>query len=354
MNKQNPITEKKCIKLKQLLIDSKYTLFEKEASKLEFNELIYFSNYVYENYNNKKDFYENYYAVKLLGEMTYLITTKSVTINIDKNELNKFKKLIFKGLANASEKAFNFGYYNDAERYALAIINYHNVNNDDYLSFLSTLAHCANYQNNPKKELYYCEQMLKIGADNHNVLVNYSYALIRNKKYSEARIELEKCLTLGYKDFNVYNQLARVCIYGFKDFNKAFSYLENIFDMLNEENNLTNRNKFVFFNNYLSTAGLSGDKKLLHQIKDFKNNIQNTSGWYHLAEIYELMNKGVYELNNNNLGNAQKYFKEINDKKREGKAIQVAEFLSRTCTILEEYKKIKKLSDIKVLFEFIK
>ena len=94
-----------------------------------------------------------------------MITTKKlITINLGKSELNKFRELIFRGLASATEKSFQLGYYNDAEKYALSIINFHEIDNDIYLSFLSTLAHCAHYQNDVIKELSYCQKMLDINS----------------------------------------------------------------------------------------------------------------------------------------------------------------------------------------------
>lgn len=350
------MNEEKYIKLRQLLIDGKYNLFENDLSKLEFDELIEFSHYAYEKYDNKKDFLENYYGIKLFGETTYLITTKNlITINISESELTKLRELIFRGLASATEKSFQLGYYNDAEKYALSIINFHKIDNDAYLSFLSTLAHCAHYQNDVIKELSYCQKMLEIDDKDPRILVNYSYALMRNKKYPEAKIELEKCLDLGYKDFQVYNQLVTICVYGFKDFKKAFSYIENISDISDRGNNLNDRNKSLFLNNSLAIAGLSGDENLLTYIIDFKNKIKNISlDWFELAVIYELMNKGIFELNNTNLVDAQKYFLEIKQMKKETKTIQLAEFLNNICIILKEYTTIKQLDDIKILFEFIK
>ncbi|OHE09663.1 MAG: hypothetical protein A2513_10095 [Sulfurimonas sp. RIFOXYD12_FULL_33_39] len=348
------MNEEKYIKLKQLLIDGKYNLFENDLSKLEFDELIEFSHCAYENYDNKKDFLENYYGIKLLGEITYLITTKKlITINLGKSELNKFRELIFRGLASATEKSFQLGYYNDAEKYALSIINFHEIDNDIYLSFLSTLAHCAHYQNDVIKELSYCQKMLDINSKDPRILVNYSYALMRNKKYTEAKIELEKCLKLGYKDFFVYNQLLNVCVYGDKDFNKAFSYIENIFEISNGGMDLNDRNKSIIFNNLLAVVGLSGDENLLTHIYDFKHKTISLD-WYELAEIYEFMNQGIFELNNTNYIQAQKYFLQIEQKNREGKAIQLAQFLNKICIILKEYTTIKKLDDIKTLFKYIK
>lgn len=348
--------KEKYIKLRQLLIDGKYNLFENYLSKLEFDELIEFSHYAYENHNNKKDFLENYYGIKLFGEMIYLITTKNlIAISIDKSELSKFRELLFRGLASATEKSFQLGYYNDAEKYALSIINFHEIDNNTYLSFLSTLAHCAHYQNNVINELSYCKQMLELDSNDPRILVNYSYALMRNKKYQEAKIELEKCLDLGYEEFQVYNQLVNICIYGFRDFTKAFSYIENIFDMADRGYTLNDRNKFILLNNSLAVAGLSGDENLLAYIIDFKNHINNTfSESYQLAEIYELMNKGINKLNNTNLNDAQKYFLEIIQKKKECKAIELTEFLNKICIILKEYTNIRKLDDIKTLFEYIK
>lgn len=350
------MNEEKYIKLRQLLIDGEYDLFEDNLSKLEFDELIEFSHYAYENYGNKKDFLENYYGIKLLGEMTYLITTKKlITINLGNSDLAKFKEFIFRGLACATEKSFQLGYYNDAEKYALSIINFHEINDVDYLSFLSTLAHCAHYQKDVTKELSYCKKMLEIDSNDPRILINYSYALMRNKKYQEAKLELEKCLDLGYNDFFVYNQLLNICVYGDKDFKKAFSYIENIFEISNSGMDLNDRNKFLIFNNLLAVAGLSGDKNLLTHIYDFKNKIKNISSkWYDLAEIYEFMNQGIFELNNTNYIQAQKYFLQIEQKNKEGKAIELAAFLNKICMILKEYTNIKKLNDIKTLFEYIK
>lgn len=350
------MNEEKYIKLRQLLIDGKYNLFENDLSKLEFDELIEFSHYAYEKYDNKKDFLENYYGIKLFGEMTYLITTKKlIAINLSKSELTKLRELIFRGLASATEKSFQLGYYNDAEKYALSIINFHKIDNDAYLSFLSTLAHCAHYQNDVIKELSYCQKMLEIDDKDPKILINYSYALMQNKKYFEAKIELEKCLKSGYNDFFVYNQLLNICVYGDKDFNKAFSYIENIFEISNGGMDLNDRNKSIIFNNLLAVAGLSGDENLLAHIYDFKNKIKNISSeWYELAEIYEFMNQGIFELNNTNYIQAQKYFLQIEQKNTEGKTIQLAQFLNEICMILKEYTTIKKLDDIKTLFEYIK
>ena len=223
------------------------------------------------------------------------------------------------------------------------------------MSFLSTLAICANYQNDVKKELLYCERMLTVDIKNPKILTNYAFALMRDKQYSKAKINLEECLNLGYKDFTVYNQLVSVCVYGFKDFNQAFSYIENIFDIYNGGQDLNDRNTFLLYNNYLSVAGLSGDKKLLDEIIEFKDSVKNIStDWYEKAEINEQINRGVFELNNNNLIEAEKYFTNIIQKKKEGRAIELVIFLNEICKVLQEYTKVQNLSDVQILYDFVK
>ena len=86
--------------IRQLLIDGKYDLFEEELSKLEFEELIKFSYNKYESSNKKEKFSEDYYGVKILGEMMYLITTKNlVVLSKSDFDIEEFKKMILSGLA---------------------------------------------------------------------------------------------------------------------------------------------------------------------------------------------------------------------------------------------------------------
>lgn len=360
MNQPIIILEKKYIHLKQLLIDGQIELFEIETAQLQFDELLEFSYYAFKSYSGQ-NFLEDYYGVKILGELTYLTTIQDIIVLNPKSfEEEKFRELIFKGLASAAHKSLDLGYFKDAEKYGCQVIKYPKIDNETLLTFLSNLAICANKNDDVQKELFYCEEMLKISDKDPKIFVNYAYALMRNKKYDKSKIFLEKCLSLDYKEFQVYNQLAVVTIYGYKDYETAFSYIEQIFNMSDKGKKLNDRNRYLMFSNSLTICGLSGKKKLLEYIVDFKNSTKaipdkNVSHqWNELAEICELMNKGIFELEKGHFSNAQRNFTEINEYNWKGQMFQLAEFLNKICSIIQDHERIKNIEDVELLLDYVR
>jgi len=348
----NKNIKKKYQNLKQLLIDGKSDIFENKIAQLQFDELFNFYEYIYNQ--DREAFAKNYYGIKILGELAFIISVRNLIV-LDKSlNISKLKKFMLGALQNSTKKLCELKYYYESEKYALTILKYYDVSDRDELTTLSILAECAHFQNDVNKELLYCEGMLEIDAEDPRILTNYAYGLMRNKRFEEAKINLKKCLNLGYKEFQVYNQLVNVYIYGFRDFNKAFSYIETIFDTIDVKNSLNARNKFLLYNNFLSTVGLSGDIELLPNIVDFKDSIQDKSNdFYILAENYELMNRGIYELNKKNLQEAQKYFTEIENNSSQSVVVNLSTFFKNISLILQAYEKIQKLEDIGSLLTFI-
>jgi len=330
MNQPLIIFEKRYFHLKQLLIDGKIELFENEISQLEFDEFLEFSNYAFKSYSGQ-NFFEDYYGVKIIGELTYLLSTRDIIVLNPKSfEVEKFWELIFRGLANAAQKSLELGHFKDAERYGRQVIKHPKIDNKTLLTFLSKLAICANANDDVKGELFYCEEMLKINNKDPKILTNYAYALMRDKQYNRSKMLLEECLNLDYKEFPVYNQLAVVTMYGFKDYETACSYIEQIYNISDKGAKLNERNRFLMYSNYLTISGVSGSKKLLDQIVDLKNSAgilsdKNASnGWRELAEICELMNKGIFDLEKGHFSSAQRYFSKINEYGWNGSMCQLA------------------------------
>lgn len=338
--------------LKQLLIDGENDMFENEIAQLKFDELVSFYGYIYNQ--DREAFEKNYYGIKILGELGFILSVRNLVV-LDKSfNIGELRKFMLSALQHATKKLCELKYYNDSEKYALTILKYYEISDRDKLTTLSILAECAHFQKDANKELLYCEGMLEIDAQDPRILTNYAYGLMRNKRYDKAKINLEKCLELGYKNFQVYNQLITVFIYGYKDFNKAFSFIEIIFDITDSGNNLNDRNQFLLYNNFLSTIGLSGNVELLPYIKIFKEKIQDKlCDFYILAENYELMNRGIHELNKKNLREAQKYFIEIGNKPLKHIVVDLSIFFKNITLVLQEYEKVKKLEDIESLLKFI-
>lgn len=154
MKDQTIILERKYIQLKQCLVDGKIELFEKEIAKLQFDELMEFSNYAYANYKGN-DFLEDYYGIKVLGELTYLISTREILVlNPEKFEQDKFWDLVYIGLVSAAHHASDLGYYQDAEKYGLQVIKNPKLDKSILLSILSILATCANKKMILKKNYF--------------------------------------------------------------------------------------------------------------------------------------------------------------------------------------------------------
>jgi hypothetical protein len=73
---------------------------------LQFDELIEFSYYAYCSYKGI-DFIQDYYGIKVIGELTYLSTLRDIIVfNSASFDENQFWEMIFKGLAFACDKAF--------------------------------------------------------------------------------------------------------------------------------------------------------------------------------------------------------------------------------------------------------
>ena len=359
MNKKSTQTEKKYFDLKQLLVDGKIDLFEIEVSKLQLDELFEFSYSAYKNYE-EKGFIDDYYGIKILGEFTYLVSAKPLIIlSPNKFDKEEFGEMIFKGLGYAAHKSFDLGYYQDAEKYAIQVIKYPDISKSDNLSFLSNLAICAHNKGDVQKELFYCEKMLEVDEHNPKIYVNYAYALMQNKQYEKSKLYLEKCFDLNYKEFPVYNQLAVVYLYGYRDFEAAYSNLEQIYNLSNQGSNLNDRNRYLLFHNSLTISGISGNEKLLKHIIDFKNSInaindQKVSNqWGELAEICETVNIGIFELENGQFNKAQQCFSKIKKYKWKGQIVHLAEFLNEICFVIQEHEKIQQISDVELLLNYV-
>lgn len=361
MNSPEIILAEKYIQLKQLLVDGKTDQFELEIDQLNPNELFEFIFFARETY--KGDFETDYYGIKILGEFAFQFSTKNALRllpdktfqNLDEN----FFRIIFQTLAYAAHKTFDLKYYSDTEKFLTSAVNYRFVSVEDKISFLSTLATCYNFLNLPEKELECCKKLMEIDNDNPKIIVNYAYALMRNKLYNQSKFYLEQCIKFGYEDFSVYNQLCTVTMYSSKNFEESFSYLEKIFEYSDGGKNLTDRNRYILFSNSLTVSGISGSKKLLEHIKEFQKFAKKipdkdaSKQWYELAEICESLNNGISELDNGNYLIAQNFFTNINKTSRKGEIIQLSNFLSKVCLILRDNEKIRDASDVKNLLAFV-
>lgn len=359
MDNLSLILDKKYIQLKQILIDGQGDKFEEEISKFQFDELLEFAYYAFKTYKGN-DFTKDYFGIKILGELTYLCSTRELLVfNSSNFEEDKFWDLIFRGLGHASQTALNLGYYRDSERYGLQVINYPKIDTSDLTHFLSNLAICAHKMNNRAGELDYCERMMKVDDKNPKIWVNYAYALMRNKLYEKSKLYLEKCLDFGYEQFPVYNQLAVVTMYGYKDYEKAYSYLEKILKDSNSGKNLNERNRFVLFSNLLSVGGLSGNEKILENIIEFKKLSRGipdkiaSEQWFELSQICEGLNKGIYALDKGDILKALGQFQEIEKFKWKGGVMQLVKFLKNICLIIKESKGVKNASDLEAIINFI-
>ena len=215
---------------------------------------------------------------------------------------------------------------------------------------------CAHHKNDPKSELHYCELMLEVNDKDTAILTNYSYALIKNKMYAKSISIMEHCLLLGGENFEIYNQLGNATLYGNRDYKKAIFYLTKIFESNFE---LNERRVFLLFHNSLLISALSGDKELLDNMTEIKAVIQEIDSdeflfpWNNLINSCEKLNKAVLELNNGNYDSAQKELCELVEFKEHLGIKRQATFLNDICKIINENSKLKKITDIKLLLDFI-
>ncbi len=348
------ILKQRYIQLNQLLIDEKIDSFEQEIFKSQPIELFEFLLYCQKCFQDD-DFFNNYFGIKLLGEITYLLSIQNLMVTNPKNfDEVGFRDKIFKGLAYATQKAFDYGYYKDAEKYALRVIEYPRIEKNAAIAFLSKLAIIANYYNEHEKELKYCEEMMKLDGEETNVILNYTYSLYRNKQYEKAKIYLEKCNDETENYFQKYNQLVLITLYGWQDYKKAFKYIEKIGELSKGGVNLNERNRYLYLHNLLIVCALSGSKELLGYILDFKKNAKEISNkhksnnWDEILLISKLTNKGIFELSEGNFIKAREYFNEIlnfsldslDDEMGSETMIQLAKFLQNICSIIDENQKL--------------
>lgn len=353
------ILDKKYFFLKQLLVNGNYDDFDNEVAKLQFDELVEFSYFAYRSYKGT-DFSQDYYGVKIIGEFTYLSTLRDIIIlNPADFDENQFWEMNFKGLAFACDKALKLGFYNDAEKYAKQIVRYPRIETEALISFLSVLATCANKKGDKKEELEVCQRLLEIDKEDPKIIVSYAFALMENKEYEKSKYYLEKCIEKEYHDFKVYNYLALVAMYGDKNYVKAYSYLEKISEISHKGQKLTDRDRYVMYVNSLSISGLSGNSELLKNIRNFKNGVKNikdkavSNKWVAHAEICEFINIGIAQLRQGDNLSAKSYFDKIQNYDKKGEIIQLSEFLSKICLILEENSKIQNIDDVVSLNEFV-
>lgn len=342
MSEEPIIFEQKHFQLKQLLIDGKIDEFEKEIQMLSFNDLLEFGYFSFKTYKGD-DYLKNYFEVKILGELTYLISTRNLIIySSEQFEEKKFSDMIFRGLAAASEKAFNLRYYKDAEKYTLRVIDFPNIDKVEEISFLSNLAIIANYNNEPEKEVEYCERMMHLDKNNQKIILNYSYSLNRAKLFDKARFHLEGLDDSKEIYFQKYNYLVLNAIYRNQDYQKAFEYLTKIGELSERGKYLNDRNKFLYIHNSIIVWALSGDKNFLQYILDLKKDAQEKRVDLVLKlQVAELMNRGINQLNNGNLREAKVLFNDISKLKGNGELFQLAEFLENICLLIQENKKLQ-------------
>lgn len=343
------------IRLKDLLNFGEFELFEKEVSELELDEITNFFRFIIDF--NQGDLLKDYHGVKILGELMYVLFSRDFfgenSSSLDSGESNNIG---FHALASATSRAFDLGYYNDAEKYGQQLIRYSGISNKDLLTFLSTLAMCAHHKKDPKSELHYCELMLEVNDQDPAILTNYSYALIKNKMYVKSISVMEHCLLLGGENFEIYNQLARATLYESRDYKKAISYLTKIFESNFE---LNDRRVFLLLHNSLLVSALSGDKELLDNITEIKAIIQEMfSGeglvfWSNLIASCKKLNKAVLELNNGNYDFAQQKLCDLLKCEDHSGIRKQATFLNDICKIINENSKLKKVTDIIHLLNFI-
>lgn len=336
--------DKKYLELKQLLIDGKVQEFEQKLDLLEFDELFEFGNFSEQTYQGK-DFLSDYFGIKVLGEISYLVATKEIIVFANKNfNPDNFINITFNTLAFATEKLFDLGYYTDVAKYSLILLEYPDLNKEFKISILSYLATIANHNNEIHKELSYCEAMLKIDNRDTVVLLSYAYALQRNKQYEKAKIYLENLDDTFY--FEKYLYLAHNAIQRNQDYTLAHKYFEDIGNLSNGGLKLEDRQRYLYFYNSLMCWGLSGNNELLEYIQDFKNNIQKVKDkqvateWHSIGQLVELMNKGIYELGEGNLDKSIKYFEQAINTKKQGDLLITASYLKNIALITQESQKL--------------
>jgi hypothetical protein len=347
--------KKDYIRLKDLLNFGEFELFEKEVLELELDEIANFFRFIMDF--NQGDLLKDYHGVKILGELMYVLFSRNFFgENSSSLESGESTNIGFHALASATSRAFDLGYYNDAEKYGQQLIRYPEISSKNLLTFLSTLAMCAHQKNDPKSELHYCELMLEINDQDTAILTNYSYALIKNKMYVKSISVMEHCLLLGGENFEIYNQLARATLYESRDYKKAIFYLTKIFESNFE---LNERRVFLLFHNTLLISALSGDKELLDNITEIKAVIQEMASgealasWNNLINSCEKLNKAVLELNNGNYDFAQQELCDLVEFKEHFGIRRQATFLNDICKIINENSKLEKITDIKFLLDFI-
>ena len=111
------------VRLKDLLNFGEFELFEKEVSKLELDEIANFFRFTIDF--NKGDLLKDYHGVKILGELMYVLFTRNFFgANNSSLESGESAGIGFHALASATSRAFELGYYNDAEKYGQQLIRY--------------------------------------------------------------------------------------------------------------------------------------------------------------------------------------------------------------------------------------
>lgn len=337
------ILKQRYVYLKQLLIDGRTNDFDSELAKLKFNELLEFGLFCQKTYKGN-DFLNDYFGIKILGEVTYLITKRNlIVLNPKEFDEQKFWELTFSGIASAAQKSFDLGFYNDAEKYCLRVIEYPNITTKDAIGFLSKLAIIANINNRPDLELNHCEQMMQLDSKNPDIIINYAYSLNRNKQYEKARNYLEKLDDKTVNYFQKYNYLVINAIYGWQDYKKAYKYLEKIAELSDGGLKLNDRNRYLYLHNSLITWSLSGDKEFLNYIIEFKESAkrnQTLNDWFEISLISELINKGIFELSISNYDKAKEFFNSVLKYEWKGEFPKLAKFLQNICIIIQENQKL--------------
>lgn len=344
------------IRLIDLVRYNEVETFQTDIDRLEFKELMDLYKFIIDYYKSE-NFDENYDGLKCRAEISCFLLNKEVTVIDSPIEItSKLHDMSYHNLAKAADKAFDYGYFSDTQKYGDIIVNSSFLSRVDQLSFLSKLAQCANYKNDRKAELSYCEKMILLDKSDTKILTNYSYALMRNGEYNQARDILSQCLFLGGSTFQIYNQLAISEVHGNKDFKKAVDTLYKI-----DFNGIKNdrRKLTFFFNNQLVFSALSGDTELLNNIYEFKEFFElNMSGealshWLDLSDLCISLNQAIYQINNSNFDEAKYILASINNNDNELSLSKVAVFLDSFASVMKESNGLKSIDDIKSMLDYV-
>ncbi|RGP89447.1 hypothetical protein BC355_19445 [Vibrio cholerae] len=131
------------IRLIDLVRYNEVETFQTDIERLEFKELMDLYKFIIDYYKSE-NFDENYDGLKCRAEISCFLLNKEVTVIDSPIEItSKLHDMSYHNLAKAADKAFDYGYFSDAQKYGDIIVNSSFLSRVDQLSFLSKLAQCA-------------------------------------------------------------------------------------------------------------------------------------------------------------------------------------------------------------------